>query len=32
MLKELKVGGQIEATVYCDDFTLSDIRKGPPEK
>ena len=32
VLKELKPGGQIKATVYDGDFTLFEIQKDPPKK
>ena len=32
ILKELKPGDQIKATVYEDDFTLYEIQKDTPKK
>ncbi len=32
VLKELKAGDQIKATVYDDDFTLYEIQKDQPKK
>lgn len=32
VLKELKAGDQIKATVYDDDYTLYEIQKDPPKQ